>query len=184
MMWLRWRLKSKNWERRLLVVRQLRTQKPPASVETLLPILVDRADSVRRAALTALDRNHPDWRDSEAARSAVRGWAKNLATDPMSESRERAAIALGLVRSGDTVPSLISALQDDRPNVRRAAVESLGVIGDPNTIEAVRAATADEQIGTVAREILKALEKQHPAARFVPLESKSEPAAEASIVGK
>lgn len=171
MIWSRWHLKSKNWERRLLAVRKLGTQKPPARPAVFLPILLDPADSVRRAALTALDRNHPDWRHTEAARAAVNGWFTNLAKGRTSEARERAAVALGLVRLPESLPSLIAALDDERSNVRRAAVESLGLIGDRRAVEPVRAATQDEQIGTVAREMLKILEKL-PSGDVAPSEMK------------
>jgi HEAT repeat protein len=56
------------------------------------------------------------------------------------------AVALGEIRNRAAVPTLITALENvkNEPDVRREAARSLGLIGDPTAMPALRAALASD----------------------------------------
>lgn len=90
----------------------------------LRPLRVARGEVIGavRAAAEALDQD--------------RRWLSEL-DDRRWWVRADAARALGLIRSGDALPGLTRALEDDSEEVRAAAVESLGLLGDVRAIPAL-----------------------------------------------
>ncbi len=90
---------------------------------------------------------------------------RTLRTADSPAERASAARSLGLVRDESATPHLIAALEDTSPDVRRAAVESLAEVRDPNAVAALESLRDSEK----DRKIPKAL-IQH--------------AIEASVVGR
>ena len=58
--------------------------------------------------------------------------------------RTEAAAALGQINYPPSVPHLILALQDSDLDVRKATINSLGKIGDPQALDALMAAKNDD----------------------------------------
>ncbi len=74
-------------------------------------------------------------------------------TDPEALIRTEAAAALGQINYPPSVPHLILAVKDTDLDVRKAAINSLGKIGDRAAMESLQAALNDEQ------EVIKVLAK-------------------------
>ena len=72
-----------------------------------------------------------------------------------------AAVSLGQIRSRAGTPALISALSNEKldNDVRREAARSLGLIGDPSAVPALRAAStaADPFLSQLAYQALRKL---------------------------
>ena len=64
---------------------------------------------------------------------------RTLRTAESPAERASAARSLGLVRDQSATPHLVAALEDDSPEVRRAAVESLAEVRDPAGVAALEA---------------------------------------------
>lgn len=62
-----------------------------------------------------------------------------LRTADSPAERAAAARKLGVVRDSGGTSQLIESLEDSAPEVRRAAVESLGLVGDPSALPALNA---------------------------------------------
>ncbi|MGD1940908.1 MAG: HEAT repeat domain-containing protein [Leptolyngbyaceae cyanobacterium] len=83
-------------------------------------------------------------------------------TDPEPLIRTEAAAALGQVNYPASVPHLILALQDTELDVRKAAINSLGKIGDFQAMDALKAALDDDLnvIRTLAKLAINQIERQ------------------------
>ncbi len=100
--------------------------------------------------------------DEEDARRVIGPLLDRLDNDPAWTVRRKAAIALGKLRElaakEGVVPRLIAHLSDARPEVKAAAAEALGNIGDPSAAGPLVATLINNRHGAV-REIVIALEK-------------------------
>ena len=83
-------------------------------------------------------------------------------TDPEALIRTEAAAALGQVNYPPAVPHLILALQDSDLDVRKAAINSLGKIGDRSALEPLQALLTDEQevVRVLAKLAIAQIERQ------------------------
>ena len=115
-----------HWQLRALAVRNLRQRATTAEIAHLL-------DTLRRG-----------YQDLNVVSSALQVLAANrdvtaplieLLSDPQSDLRMHAALALGHVGDPVAVPALIAALDDDEPNVRFHAIEALGAIGAGDAVD-------------------------------------------------
>src|SRR6185312_12389435 len=125
-------------------------------------LLNDKEDGVRAAAAVALGHIA-----DEAAVIALVGTLAPELSAPASKKRKReqndfvlraAASALGQIRSRAGTAALISALNNEKlhSDVRREAARSLGLIGDPSAVAALKAATtaADPFLSEIAHNAL------------------------------
>ncbi|MBD2355209.1 HEAT repeat domain-containing protein [Tolypothrix sp. FACHB-123] len=83
-------------------------------------------------------------------------------TDPEALIRTEAAAALGQVNYPPSVPHLILATQDTDLDVRKAAINSLGKIGDRAALESLQALLNDEQevVRVLAKLAIAQIERQ------------------------
>ena len=83
-------------------------------------------------------------------------------TDPEPLLRTEAAAALGHVHYPAAVPHLILALQDTDLDVRKAVINSLGKMGDPQALESLKTALSDELevIRVLAKLAIAQIERQ------------------------
>ncbi len=83
-------------------------------------------------------------------------------TDPEALIRTEAAAAFGQVNYPPAVPHLILAIQDTDLDVRKAAINSLGKIGDSTALEALQAALNDQQevVRILAKLAIAQIERQ------------------------
>lgn len=132
-------------------------------------LLNDKEDGVRGAAAVALGQIA-----DEAAVVALVGTLAPELSAPSKSKRKRepnvfvlraAATSLGQIRSRVGTAALISALNNENfpDDVRREAARSLGSIGDPAAVEALRTAStaADPYLSAIASESLKAIHRLH-----------------------
>ena len=130
-------------------------------------LLNDKEDGVRGAAAVALGQI----RDEAAVIALVGTLAPELSA-PAKKKRKRepnvfvlraAAVALGEIKSRAGTAALISALSNEKlpSDVRREAARSLGLIGDPTAVPALRAAStaADPYLSKIAYESLRKLSR-------------------------
>lgn len=105
----------------------------PAAQEAV-PALVNRLATepprLTESPAAALDRIDPNWRTSEAAKSAVAVLAKELA-DPDKQKRAHAAEKLRpfCAAAAPALPGLIAALEGQDRNLRNQAIWTIGNIG-------------------------------------------------------
>ena len=132
--------------------------KDPMAVEPLVGLLGDENAGVRRAAVaalsarggfrvveplvTALEDKDPDVRTT--ARTAV---YRRLMTDPDQEARRATAAALGRIRAGDAVETLVKAIMDADEGVRVAAIKSLQAIGDAQAVGPLSSSSPTSRFG-------------------------------------
>ncbi|MBC7287129.1 MAG: HEAT repeat domain-containing protein [Armatimonadetes bacterium] len=107
----------------------------------------------------------------EEAQRVVRPLVDRLNNDPAWTVRRKAATALGgladVAKQMGVVDVLIAHLSDPRPEVKAAAAEALGRIGDPKAAQPLVATLVHNRFGAV-REIEVALEKLGaPALPFI-----------------
>jgi HEAT repeat protein len=132
-------------------------------------LLNDKEDGVRGAAAVALGQIA-----DEAAVVALVGTLAPELSAPSKSKRKRepnffvlraAATALGQIRSRAGTAALIAALNNESlpDDVRREAARSLGLIGDPAAVAALRTAStaADPYLSAIANESLKAIHRLH-----------------------
>jgi HEAT repeat protein len=128
-------------------------------------LLNDKEDGVRGAAAVALG----EIGDEAAVVALVGVLAPELST-PSKKKRKReqnvfvlraAASALGQIRSRTGTAALISVLSDEKlpDDVRREAARSLGLIGDPAAVPALKAASTatDPYLSKIAYDALRKL---------------------------
>ena len=107
--------------------------KDPMAVEPLVGLLGDEHPGVRRAAVAALSARggfrvvEPlvsalEDRDPEVRATARTAVYRRLMTDPDQDARRAATAALGRIRAGDAVETLIKATIDADEGVRVAAI--------------------------------------------------------------
>ena len=131
-------------------------------------LLNDKEDGVRAAAAVALGHIA----DEAAVISLVGTLAPELSTGGKAKRKREqnpfvlraAAVALGKIKSRAGTAALISALTNEKldSDVRREAARSLGSIGDPAAVPALRAVStaADPFLSQLAFEALKKLERE------------------------
>jgi HEAT repeat protein len=78
-----------------------------------------------------------------------------LRTADAPAERAAAARSLGYVQDKSTTPHLIAALEDDVPEVRRAAVESLAELRDPAAVQPLKSLLKNERDRKVSRSLIK-----------------------------
>jgi len=131
--------------------------KDPMAVEPLVGLLGDEHPGVRRAAVAALSARggfrvvEPlvsalEDRDPEVRATARTAVYRRLMTDPDQDARRAATAALGRIRAGDAVETLIKATIDADEGVRVAAIKSLEAIGDVQAVVPLIIVLAHEQI--------------------------------------
>ena len=83
-------------------------------------------------------------------------------SDPEALIRTEAAAALGQVNYAPSVPHLIMAIHDADLDVRKAAINSLGKIGDRTANEPLQALLNDEQevVRVLAKLAIAQIERQ------------------------
>jgi bilin biosynthesis protein len=86
-------------------------------------------------------------------------------TDPEALIRTEAAAALGQVNYPPAVPHLILAIKDTDLDVRKAAISSLGKIGDHTALEPLQATLNDQQevVRILAKLAIAQIERQSQA---------------------
>lgn len=130
-------------------------------------LLNDKEDGVRGAAAVALGQI-----GDETAIIALVGTLAPELSVPAKKKRKQepnvfvlraAAVALGQIRSRAGTAALISALSNEKldSDVRREAARSLGLIGDPTAVPALRTAStaADPFLSEIAYQALKKLSR-------------------------
>jgi HEAT repeat protein len=130
-------------------------------------LLNDKEDGVRGAAAVALGQI-----GDEAAVIALVGTLAPELSAPTNKKQKRepnvfvlraAASALGQIKSRAGTAALISALSNEKlpSDVRREAARSLGLIGDPTAVPALRTAStaADPYLAKIAHEALRKLSR-------------------------
>jgi HEAT repeat protein len=159
------------------------------SVPYIVPLLKDKNEFVRREAAYALGLTHSrnataalterlakDKEDGVRAAAAValgeiadEAAVVSLA-DRLAPKRERnvfvmraAAVALGQIKSRAGTPALISTLTNEKlpSDVKREAARSLGLIGDPAAVPALRTASTAEDpfLSEIAYDALRKLRR-------------------------
>lgn len=143
------------------------TRSPTATAALVDRLLTDKEDGVRAAAAVAVGQIA----DQAAIVALVAVLAPELSAPGMkNHKREQnpfvlraAACALGQIRSRAGTAALISALSNEKlpSDVRRESAKSLGLIGDPTAVPALRAAStaADPYLAEIAAQALKKLSR-------------------------
>ncbi|MGB7921600.1 MAG: HEAT repeat domain-containing protein, partial [Pyrinomonadaceae bacterium] len=104
---------------------------------------------------------------------------KDLRTAKADAERASAARSLGLARDTSATPHLVAALEDSSPEVRRAAVEALADLRDPEALAPLQSLLEREKDRKVPRGLIRrAIEASAPAVAAV----EETPTAEAAPV--
>jgi HEAT repeat protein len=137
-------------------------------------LLNDKEDGVRSAAAVALG----EIGDEAAVVALVGTLAPELSTPSKKKSKQEqnvfvlraAATALGQIRSRAGTAALISVLSNEKlpGDVRREAARSLGLIGDPAAVPALKAASTatDPYLSGIAYAALRKLEPGSAQMKF------------------
>jgi hypothetical protein len=80
---------------------------------------------------------------------------RRLRTADAPAERAAAARSLGYVQDKSTTPHLVAALDDQEPEVRRAAVESLAELRDPSALQPLKDLLTRERDRKVSRSLIK-----------------------------
>lgn len=96
-------------------------------------------------------RQHPD--EAERARRT----ALELLTSPSAERRERALLRLGFIGTSEDMAPAAKLVTDEAPEVRRAAVLLVGVLGDRSYVDLLMRRFREENDGGVLLAVLEAL---------------------------
>ena len=145
------------------IVYALGETKGRSAVQPLVELMsTDKEVSVRAAAAVALgqigDETAAPALTGVLSRTSPSGKAKKPEDDFVMRA---AAMALGQIRSRAGVQALVAVLTDEAGSldVRRAAAEALGLIGDPGATPALQTALAstDPYLSEAARESLRRL---------------------------
>jgi bilin biosynthesis protein len=127
------------------------------AAEHLYPALKSDSIDVRCAVVSAIAHVAQEKGDSQACQVLV-----NSLTDPAAMIRNEAAAALSQVNYPPAIPHLILATHDVDGEVRKAAVSSLGRVGDESAIESLKLALNDELqvVKVLAKVALQQLENR------------------------
>ena len=87
---------------------------------------------------------------------------RSLTADPSWRVRLQAAVVLGKLRDGRSVPSLLRALNDENETVRGLSAQVLGDLGDASAIAALEQARKRDGSAFVREKAGQALTKLHP----------------------
>jgi hypothetical protein len=80
---------------------------------------------------------------------------RTLRTADAPAERAAAARSIGYAKDKTTTPHLVAALEDEAPEVRRAAVESLAELNDPAAVEPLKALLARERDRKVPKNLIR-----------------------------
>jgi HEAT repeat protein len=139
--------------------------------EALLePLRVVRGSSVDRARLVA-DRI-----------GLIDQWRRDLVRGSWS-TRARAAHALGLMRDHDSVPGLVALLDSAHDEVRAAAVDALGVIGNVAAVQALLSRIGQQSRHQQAR-LVEALRRIGPAVTEAIVQHQATAAADRRLIAE
>ncbi|MCI0535968.1 MAG: HEAT repeat domain-containing protein, partial [Verrucomicrobiales bacterium] len=154
-------LSDRDSEVREACARALEQLDNPKAIEPLVATLMDEQESVRRAAARALQRLDPDWRYSDAARRAVpklksalnskEYWVRQAAADVLaliSDVRVAQRPVSGLASASSlqrqmAIETLMAMLKDGDRDIRQAAAEALGRLGDRQCVEGLMELLSD-----------------------------------------
>ncbi|HIK03503.1 MAG TPA: HEAT repeat domain-containing protein [Trichormus sp. M33_DOE_039] len=130
------------------------------AADYLYKALNDASVDVRCAVIGALGHVAQEQSDEKSCNLLV-----SALTDPEPLIRTEAAAALGQVNHLPAVPHLILAIQDTDLDVRKAAINSLGKIGDRTALEPLQALLNDEQqvVRVLAKLAIAQIERQSEA---------------------
>lgn len=130
------------------------------AAEYLYKALNDASVDVRCAVIGALGHVAQEQSDEKSCNLLV-----SALTDPEALIRTEAASALGQVNYLPAVPHLILAIQDTDLDVRKAAINSLGKIGDRTALEPLQPLLNDEQqvVRVLAKLAIAQIERQSEA---------------------
>ena len=105
------------------------------AVEKMVPLLTHEAPSTRNMAIDILRKIGEDGLDI----------LHTLAKDPTDNIRLFVLDILGSIGNIESLDTLIEGLHDTNPNVRNAAVISLGELGDPRSFDQLKQLINDEE---------------------------------------
>jgi bilin biosynthesis protein len=127
------------------------------AVEYLYPALNSESIDVRCAVVSAISHVAQEKGDLQACQVLV-----DALTDPAALIRNEAAVALSQVNYPPAIPHLIQATRDEDVDVRKAAVSSLGRVGDTEAIAPLQAALQDpaEVVRVLAKLALQQIENR------------------------
>jgi bilin biosynthesis protein len=127
------------------------------AAEHLYPALNNDSIDVRCAVVCAIAHVAQEKGDVQACQVLV-----NALTDPAALIRNEAAAALSQINYPAAIPHLIKATKDVDGEVRKAAVSSLGRVGDESAIAPLQAALQDEAevVRVLAKLALRQLENR------------------------
>jgi bilin biosynthesis protein len=127
------------------------------AAEHLYPALNAESIDVRCAVVSAIANVAQEKGDSQACQVLV-----DALIDPAPLIRSEAAAALGQINYPPAIPHLILATRDADSEVRKAAVSSLGRVGDDRAIEPLQSALNDELevVKVLAKVALRQLESR------------------------
>jgi bilin biosynthesis protein len=127
------------------------------AAEHLYPALKSDSIDVRCAVVSAIAHVAQEKGDTQACQVLV-----DALTDPAALIRNEAAAALSQINYPPAIPHLILATKDSDGEVRKAAVSSLGRVGNESAIEPLQAAMNDELevVKVLAKLALRQLENR------------------------
>jgi bilin biosynthesis protein len=127
------------------------------AAEHLYPALKSDSIDVRCAVMSAIAHVAQEKGDTQACQVLV-----DALTDPAALIRNEAAAALSQISYPPAIPHLILATKDSDGEVRKAAVSSLGRVGNESAIEPLQAAMNDELevVRVLAKLALRQLENR------------------------
>ncbi len=127
------------------------------AAEHLYPALKSDSIDVRCAVVSAIAHVAQEKGDTQACQVLV-----DALTDPAALIRNEAAAALSQINYSPAIPHLILATKDNDGEVRKAAVSSLGRVGNKSAIEPLQAAMNDELevVRVLAKLALRQLENR------------------------
>jgi HEAT repeat protein len=175
-------LKDPDHDVRETTIHALAQIRDPRAIEPLVVALTDSQTSVRRAAAGTLRLIDREWERSEAAQRAIpelkaalkhkEYWVRQAATEALAQVTQVPATEPQLNAFTDpvhykhraAVDALLEALVDHDRDLRQAAAESLGRLGDTRAAALLSGALQDEDVWVrkSAEEALRALQSQSP----------------------
>jgi HEAT repeat protein len=175
-------LKDPDHDVRETAIHALAQIRDPCALESLVVALTDSQTAVRRAAAGTLRLIDREWERSEAAQRAIpelkaalkhkEYWVRQAATEALAQVTQVPAAVPSLDAFTDpvhykhrvAVDALLEALVDHDRDLRQAAAESLGRLGDTRAAGLLHGALQDEDawVRKSAEEALRVLKSQAP----------------------